>query len=122
MPENKTKYKKRNYKTLYILTIFIAVFGGFIYLLIKPSTESTAMDELEMAGDTEAVRACWDRNKPELAGDADYLKRVRDKLSSFHLSQTQTDNCLKWLPKPPESLNIIVVPDLSGRIDDTLNN
>jgi len=122
MPDIKKKSKKRNYKPLFILAIFLTAFGGFIYLLLKPSTESIAIDELQTASTTEDVRSLWEKNKVTLADDGDYLKAVKDKLSTFDLSESQTTACLNWLPKPQQSLNIIIVPDLSGRINDSLNN
>ncbi len=122
MENYKKKPKKRNYKPLYLLAGFLVVFGLFIYLLIKPSTESRAIDDLQNASCVEEVRSCWEKNKASLTTDDEYLNEVRAKLSSFHLSAQQTEACLKWLSKPPQSLNLIIVPDLSGRINDETNN
>jgi hypothetical protein len=114
--------KKSSNKSFYTLSGFLLVFGAFIYVLLKPSTESIATDELLITTNAEEVHSSWDKNKTALADDQEYVDQVRTRLSSFHLSAQQTDACLKWLPKAPQSLNLIIVPDLSGRINDTTNN
>ncbi|MES2112232.1 MAG: hypothetical protein V4577_25980 [Bacteroidota bacterium] len=111
--------KKRNFRPLYMALGFFAVFTGFIYLLTRPSAESLAIDHLKNAGNMTDVQASWDKYKNELGDDEAYLTEVKNKLNSFHLTDQQTQACL---PKPPESLNLIVVPDLSGRINDETNN
>jgi hypothetical protein len=122
MENYKKNHKKRNNKLLYTLSGFLLVFGVFIYILLKPSVESLAIDDLHNANTVEEVRSLWEKNKGELADDQEYVDQVRTRLSSFHLSAQQTGACLKWLPKPPQSLNLIIVPDLSGRINDGTNN
>lgn len=109
-------------KLLYILSGFLLVFGAFIYILVKPSLESQAIDELQNASSMEDVHSLWEKNKKELADDQEYVDQVRERLSSFNLSAQQMEACLKWLPSPPQSLNLIIVPDLSGRINDETNN
>jgi len=121
--DNSTKTKKKSNKApLFTLLGFLLVSGVFVYFLIKPSTLSTAIDDVNTASNIADVHFSWEKNKSELSGDEDYLLAVRTKLASLNLTQQQTEDCLKWLPKPPQSLNIIVVPDLSGRINDEVNN
>ena len=105
-----------------MLAVFLGVFVAFIYLLIKPTVESQAIEEVQNADNVETVRSSWEKNKSVLSDDETYLNEVRTRLSSFHLSPRETETCLKWLPKAPQSLNLIVVPDLSGRINDEINN
>lgn len=114
--------KKRNFRPIYLTIGFFAVFATFIYLLIRPSGESLAIDDLKNAGNIADVHSSWDKYKNDLSDDETYLTEVRNKLNSFHPTDQQTQACLTWLPKPPESLNLIVVPDLSGRINDETNN
>ncbi|SDS15836.1 hypothetical protein SAMN05216490_0643 [Mucilaginibacter mallensis] len=116
--DKSVKIKKHSYRVLYMLAGFLTFFLLFIYILVKPSVEGQALEDLQNAGSIEDVHVSWEKHKPDLAGDEDYLTAVRGKLSSFNLSAKETGDCLQWLPKPPESLNLIVVPDLSGRIDD----
>lgn len=122
MENYKKKPKKRNYKPMYMLAAFLLVFGAFLYFLIKPSAESLAIDELQRANSVENVRSCWEKNKATLADDEDYVLAVRTELSSLNLSPQHIEDCLKWLPRPAQSLNLIIVPDLSGRINDETNN
>jgi hypothetical protein len=122
MADQNYTMKKRNFRPIYLAIGFFAVFATFIYLLIRPSAESLAIDDLKNAGNMADVHASWDKYKKDLSDDETYLTEVRNKLNSFHLTDQQTQACLAWLPKPPESLNLIVVPDLSGRINDETNN
>jgi hypothetical protein len=122
MADHNNIMKKRNFRSWYIALGFFAVLVGFIYVLIKPSAESLAIDDLQNAGNISDVRNSWDKYKKDLSDDETYIAEVRNKLNSFHLTDQQIQACLTWLPKPPESLNLIVVPDLSGRINDETNN
>ena len=57
----------------------------------------------------------------ELEVNKDFLEIVRKRLNSLNLSDTEIDECLTWLPVPT-SLNLVLVPDLSRRIVDDVNN
>ena len=52
----------------------------------------------------------------------EFQDAARDKLNSFNLNDEEIKKCLKWLPPSQTSVNIIVIPDLSRRIIDTINN
>lgn len=114
--ENNKKQKKKNRKPLYILAVFFVIFGFFIYLISRPSPEDTAKTELASAYTKENVKAIWEKYKPRLHDDENFLFAVRTKLSSLSLNEEEIKECIKWLPPAPISLNIIVVPDLSRRI------
>jgi hypothetical protein len=114
--------KKANRKPLYILIVFFVIFTLFIYGLTKPSLQSTAISEVRSSFGKEAVKANWEKYKSELSSDEDFILEVRNKLSSFGMTESEIAECKKWLPAPPESINLIIVPDLSGRITDTINN
>ena len=66
MENNQTKKRKQNTKPLYILLLFIAVFGVFIYILIKPSLESTAISEINTCLNTEDVKSIFYKYKTDL--------------------------------------------------------
>lgn len=119
-PYNKPKNKNR--KPFYILLGFFLIFIVFIYGLIKPSTGSEAINEIHNSLNKTEVRSVWDKYKTDLSKDEEFVFEVRNKLSSFNLSENEVDECREWLPKPPTNLNVIIVPDLSTRIVDTLNN
>jgi tetratricopeptide (TPR) repeat protein len=52
----------------------------------------------------------------------DFQDAIRDKLNSFKLNDEELIKCLEWIPPTKTSLNVIVIPDLSRRITDTINN
>lgn len=115
--ENRRK-KKKNKKPLFILLGFFVVFILFVYLISRPSTEEDAKKELTTAYTKEAVKQVWEKHKQQLHDNADFLLAIRKKLSTLSLTDSEIKECVKWLPPAPESLNIIVIPDLSNRIDN----
>lgn len=107
-----------------ILYLFgaIVIFVIFIYILLRPSTQSKAIKEIETCLNIEDVKAVWYKYRPDLADDEDYCQFVRDKLKTFNLKQSEISDIRKWLPAKTHNLNIILVPDLSYRISDEKNN
>lgn len=118
----RTKRSKRNYKPLAALVFFIIGFILFAIFITRPSILSKAVSNLQSSTSIEDVRDVWSRFKPELANNEQFVLNVREKLASFNPSQEDIQYCKEWLPKAPEYLNIIVIPDLSRRITDTFNN
>lgn len=122
MENNQMKKRKQNRKPLYILLVFIGVFSLFIYMLVKPSLESTAINELNTCLNTEDVKSVFYKYKTDLIESQDFCQAARDKLNSFNLSQSEIIDIKKWLPSKTNNLNVIIVPDLSNRIIDNENN
>lgn len=114
--------RKKNKKPLYILLIFIAVFGLFIYALLKPSLEATAIAEINTCLNTEDVKGIFYKYKIDLIASEEFCQATRDKLNSFSLKQGDINEIKKWLPSKTDNINIIIVPDLSNRIIDDVNN
>ncbi|MEZ0006876.1 hypothetical protein ABH942_002254 [Flavobacterium sp. 28YEA47A] len=115
--ENFKKKKKKDRKPLFILFAFFAVFVLFIYLISRPSPEEDAKRELLAAYRKDDVKQVWEKYKIGLHDNESFLLAIRTKLNTLALSDAEIKDCLSWLPPAPESLNIIVVPDLSNRID-----
>jgi hypothetical protein len=113
---------KGNKKALIYLLAFVAIFALFIFILLRPSTQSKAIKEINTCANTEDVKATWYKYRLDLADDNDFCQVVRDKLTSFNLKQTEITEIKKWLPSKTKNLNVIVVPDLSLRIKDYSNN
>ena len=118
-PRQKTKKDK---KPLYLLLCFIIFFGIFIYLITRPSNQSKGLKELETSFNKRDVEMIWYKYKNDLSQDEDFLFAIRTKLSSLNLTEQEEKECISWLPTPPKSINLIIIPDLSRRIIDTLNN
>jgi hypothetical protein len=114
--------KKKNRKPLYLLLTFLLIFVGFIYFITRPSLQSLAIKELQICYNLEDVKQCWYKYKSDLSQDVEFLAETRNRLASFNLSENEIQNCKSWLPQPPTSINLIIVPDLSLRITDTINN
>lgn len=122
MSNYKDKKKKKDKKPLIILFGFIAVFACFIWLVTLPSEQSKAFNDLEVAFNKKDVEMIWYKYKSDLYQDEIFLDAVRKKLHSFKLTNEEIKDCISWLPKAPTSINLIVVPDLSRRINDNINN
>ena len=122
MINSQSKQKKRSKKPLYILLVFISVFSIFIYVLLKPSLEATAINEINSCRNIEDVKSKFDKYKEDLITSEDFCQATRDILNSFSLKQQDIIEIKKWLPSKTDNLNIIIVPDLSNRIIDPINN
>jgi hypothetical protein len=123
--------RKKNYKPLYILLGFIVFFIAFISILLRPSLQSQAIDELQVCNNVSDVKSVFDKYKFELLENDingnkivsdEFQLAVRKRLDSFNLTEDEIMSCLEWLPPNKTNLNIIVIPDLSRRITDTFNN
>jgi len=123
MQAKEIKYnKKKNKKPIYILLAFVGVFCMFIYGLTRPSLQSQAIKELETSYNKKDIEMVWHKFKAELYQDEEFLLEIRTKLTGFNLNEDEKQECMGWLPPAPKSLNVIIIPDLSRRILDTVNN
>src|SRR5438552_826086 len=113
---------KGNKKVLLYLLSFIIIFVVFILILIRPSTQSKAIKEIGTCSNIQDVKAIWYKYRAELIDDEDYKQAVRDRLKTFGLKQNEIQEIKQWLPPKTQNLNLIIVPDLSLRIKDSVNN
>jgi hypothetical protein len=125
------KNKKKDKKPLYLLLGFLTFFGVFIYLLTRPSLQSKAIEQVQVCNSVNDVKSLYERYKFELletdeTGNKivalEFQDAVRQRINSFKLNDKQLTECLEWIPPTKTSLNVIVIPDLSRRIIDTINN
>ncbi len=121
-PQQKRAKKKKDKKPIYILIGFLIFFCFFVFLITRPSAQSKAIRELETCFNKKDVEMVWYKYKSDLYQDEDFLNEVRTKLTSFKLSDEETKECSSWLPPSQSSINLIIIPDLSRRITDTINN
>ncbi len=115
IPERKPKKKSR--KPIYFLFGSILFFCIFIYLMTRPSIENLALNDLKKVEALTEIKTVWERY-PELMENKNFLNKVREKLTTLNLKVEDAN----WFPKAPESINLIVIPDLSRRIIDSVNN
>lgn len=123
--------KKKDRKPLFILLGFLLFFVIFIFLITRPSTQSKAIDQIQVCSNANDVKNVFERYKFDLLETGEngnkivsleFQTAVRNKLNSFNLTEDQIKECISWLPPAPTSINLIVIPDLSRRITDTINN
>ncbi len=122
MENLKTKQKAKTKNPLHILLIFISVFSLFVYWLLKPSLESNAITEINSCINIEDVKGVFYKYKTDLIASEEFCQATRDKLNSFRIKQSDITEIKKWLPSKTDNLNVIIVPDLSNRIIDNINN
>lgn len=122
--ETKNK-KKKDRKPLYILAGVVTLFILFVYFLSGSTTENKAIEEIQICTTMSEVKALFDKYKFELLQTNDdgekevtqnFQLAVRNKLNSFDLTEEEIQECIAWLPQTKKNLNIIVVPDLSNRV------
>lgn len=125
------KPKKKDKKPLYILLGSLSLFCLFIYLLARPSQQSKVIGQIQVCRNVNDVKSLYERYKFEfLETDEngnkvtaiEFQDAVRRQLSSLKLNEEELTKCLDWIPSAKTSLNVIVLPDLSRRITDTVNN
>lgn len=125
------KHKKKDKKPLYLLLGFLLFFVIFIYALTRPSLQSKAIEQIQICSNVNDVKSLYERYKFELLETdengnkivaLEFQDAVRNKLKSFKLTEEELVKCLEWIPPSKTSLNIIVIPDLSRRITDTIEN
>ena len=129
--ETRRVNKVKSKKPIYILIAVIVFFILFISLISMPSKLNTAIDEIQVSANMNEVKSIFDKYKFDLLerdenGNKsiaiEFQYEVRKKLSTFNLNEEEIKQCLEWLPTAKTSINVIVVPDLSRRILDQINN
>ena len=122
----KTYKRKKDKKPIYILLGFLGFFAIFIYFIARPSLESKAIEQVQLCSNANDVKSIYERYKFELLETSEnggkivspeFQKAVRDKLNSLELDDDEVNECLDWLPPTVTNLNLIIIPDLSNRID-----
>jgi hypothetical protein len=121
-PESKKHKKRKDRKPLYILVTVILLFSVFVFFITRPSAQVLAIRELDICFGKKDVEMVWYKYKSQLHENEEFLFETRKKLAGFNLTESELAECRSWLPPPPSSLNVIVIPDLSRRIIDSLNN
>lgn len=123
--------RKKDRKPIYLLLGFLTFFGVFIYFITRPSLQNKAIDQIQVCSNINDVRTLFEQYKFNLLEtddngnkivSLDFQNAVRDKLGTFNLTDEELKQCLEWLPPAKTSINVIVIPDLSRRIIDTINN
>jgi hypothetical protein len=125
------KHKKKDKKPLYLLLGFLLFFVIFIYALTRPSLQSKAIEQIQICNNVNDVKSLYEHYKFDLLETdengnkivaLEFQDAVRNKLNSFKLDEEELEKCLEWIPPSKTSLNIIIIPDLSRRITDTIEN
>ncbi len=124
---------KSNKKPLLILLFTFLFFGIFIFLITREGIVTKAIKQVEICSNINQVKLIFNRYQFEDAFitnneqtgereiDPEFLLAIRNKLSKLIQNDQELEECLEWLPQSNSSLNIIIVPDLSKRLLDTIN-
>lgn len=122
------KFTKKQYgyfgrmKKIILIIIGIGIFFTVVFIFgNKTSPMGKAVNSLKKCKNKDEVHTIWITNS-NLQTSVFFEKEIRNKLSKLNLSNEDLSDCLTWLPPAPTSLNLIVVPDLSRRILDEVNN
>ncbi|MCU0471053.1 MAG: hypothetical protein MUF58_20930 [Arcicella sp.] len=107
---------KKNYKPLYILGIFILLFGVFFWLISRPSQLDRFNNELKNCNSYDCTKETYLKYKDDLTNEPNFINEVTKKLEFLSLTEDKKNDVWTWLPINGEYLNLIVVPDLSRRL------
>ncbi|MCM5529776.1 hypothetical protein [Parasegetibacter sp. NRK P23] len=125
------KKKKKNRKPIYLLLGFLLFFALFINFITRPSLQSKAIEQIQVCSNVDDVKSIFDRYKFDLLENdengnkivsMEFQHAIRNKLHSLRLNEEEISKCIEWLPPTNTNLNVIVIPDLSRRITDSINN
>lgn len=112
--------RKKDRKPIYMLLCLFAIFCGFIYLITRRPPVDTLKESIEHSQTSDDIKNIWEKIKTEKLPEEKKKKLIQDmrsKLSTFDLSQKQTNEWINELKTYiPQSLNIIIIPNLSERI------
>ena len=115
--------RKRKSSTVlisFLLIGFFLIFTIFIYFITRPSELAIALKKLPQCNSVEELQTLWNSH-PNLH-DSTFANPIKDRVLQFSPDSAQVAKALQFLPQRPKFINLILVPDLSRRIIDTLNN
>lgn len=115
--------RKRKSSTLLIsvlLLFFFLVFGVFIYLITRPSELELALKKIPQCSSIDELEGLW-MSYPNLH-DSSLATPIKNRILQIHADSSQIAKALQFLPQRPKFINLIIIPDLSRRITDTINN
>ncbi len=115
------KNRKSASKLIIILLVgFTLVFSGFIYLITRPSELETALRNLTSCSSVEELESLW-KLHPGLH-DTSLANPIRNRAHQLSPDSIQLMRLCQFLPPRPKYFNLIIVPDLSRRLTDSINN
>lgn len=115
--------RKRKSSTILIavlLLFFFLVFSVFVYLITRPSELELALKKIPHCKNVDELENLW-KSYPNLH-DSTFSNPIKHRILQFHADSSQIAKALQFLPQRPKFINLIIIPDLSRRITDTINN
>lgn len=113
----------KNFKSKIFVIFLFVFFGLFLYFLLIPSDLSKVNKDLKFASNIQDVHNVWDKYKGDMSNDPDFYAKITEKLIALNLDDAQVSEVFTWLPdRRPTHTNLVVVPDLSARINQENNN
>jgi len=104
-----------------IFCVSVSLISLFTWL-IWPSESDNAYESLKSSMNLETTKLIWTNFKEKLADDHEFKEMVAEKLEKQGLFASEFQNYPELLAIRDTVLNIVVIPDLSSRIKDTVNN
>lgn len=106
---------QNRYKPLLFIGSGVLFLFIFFWLLIQPSAVDKAIKELRGAKDYGQVKSLWIDHKSELSSNIKWIAAVQGQLSNMSLQSQQQEDLSTWFPVKTY-LNVVILPDLSGRL------
>jgi hypothetical protein len=109
--------KKTNYKPLYFLLVFVLLLGVFFWIISRPSRYDEFTNELKTSNDYASIKLLFNTYKSEIINEEVFSNEFNSKLESLNLTDDETQEVWSWIPEKDSFLNLVVVPDMSRRLN-----
>jgi len=109
-------------KNLLIIVLIIIGISSLFIWLVMPSELDNAYEKLRSSNDLETTRLVWKEFKNSTENDLEFKISIAEKLEKQGLSESEFGNFPELIAVRDTVLNVVVIPDLSSRIKDTINN
>ena len=104
-----------------IIATVILLFGT--YIISAGGGFSGTITEIKKASNVEELEMIWKKNESVLSEQKrlELSQQIKKQLIKLHLKHNDILKAKKWLPKNKEAFNFVIVPDLSSRINNTMD-
>jgi hypothetical protein len=99
----------------------LIIFSFFIFLITRPSEFSLASENTARCSNIADLEKLWFEHS-NLQNDTAFVNVIRSRILQISPDSTSLARTLMFLPPRPKYINLIIVPDLSRRIIDSINN
>ncbi len=107
---------QNRYKPLLFVGAGILILGIFFWFVTRQTPLNKAIKELQLATDYNKSKEVWNNHKSDnFANKPEWIAAIQNHLSNVSLTSEQQNDLATWFPVKTY-INVVVLPDLSGRL------